>query len=215
MKKWVFLFVLLVAVGGYFYVQYRIGEARKFAEDDVTVELTDAGIREGLLSSDPKRRLDALAQIEKLPEAERMHALLAALEAPSAPTRLTAVTVLGKEFAARPAAVAGLTEAAKEDPDPDVREAAFNALAASGDTAILELAAAVLLSTDEPLGVKVRAAALLDRLTGKSRSEDLRTSFTTAEEAADDLSMEWDDWLGENRDRLRWDAEAGRFTGAD
>jgi len=214
-KKWIFLGVLLVVAGGYFYVQHRIGEARKFAEDDGTVELTDAGIRAGLLSDDPKSRMDALEQIEKLPESERISALLAALQAPSAPTRLTAVTALGKDFAENPAAASGLTEAAKEDPDPDVREAAFNALALSGDTAILELAAAVLLSTDEPLGVKVRAAALLDRLTGKSVSEVLITSFTTAEEAADDLSMEWDDWLGENKDRLKWDAAAGRFTGAE
>lgn len=215
MKKWIFLGVLLVGAGGYFYVQYRIDQARQFAEDDGTVELTDAGIREGLLSSDPKQRMDALAQIEKLPEAERMIALIAALDAPSAPTRLTAVTALGKDFAERPEAVLALTEAAKEDLDADVREAAFNALATSGDIAILELAAGVLLDTDASLRVKVRAAALLDRLTGKSMSEDLSSAFTATEEAADDLAMTWDDWLGENRDSLKWDSAAGRFVGAE
>jgi HEAT repeat protein len=213
-KKWILLAVVLLVAGGALFVRYRINEARRFAEDDGVVELSAAAIRAGLCSDDPRRRLDALAQIEKLPRAERMAALLAALESPSAPTRLTAVIALGQDFAAAPEVVSGLRAAAREDPDIDVREAAFNALAASGDTAILELAVAVLSSTDAPLGAKVRAAALLDRLTGRERSADLAAAFSDAEGAADELSMEWDAWLGENLDRLTWDAGAGIFTGA-
>jgi HEAT repeat protein len=215
MKKWIVLGVVLVLAGGFFYVKSELDKAGKIAEEEGPVELTDAGIREGLLSDDPKLRMDALAQIEKLPEAERLPALLAALESPSAPTRLTAVAALGRDFAAQEAAVDGLQETARDDPDPDVREAAFNALAKSGDTAILALAVEVLSSTDEPIGMKVRAARLLDRLTGKELSADLAASYGAAEEAADDLSMEWDDWLEQNRERLGWDAATGRFTGGE
>ncbi len=96
-----------------------------------------------------------------------------------------------------------------------MREAAFSALATSGDIAILELAVEVLSSTDAPLGAKVRAAALLDLLTGRSTSGELTSQYAGAEESADDLAMEWDDWLGERVERLAWDSEAGRFTGAE
>lgn len=215
MKKWIFLGIVLVLGGGVFYARSVFLDAGKIAEDDTMVELTDAGIREGLSSDDPKLRMDALAQIEKLPEAERMAALLAALQSPSAPTRLTAVTALGKDFSTRAGAIEGLKETAKEDLDTDVREAAFSALATSGDIAILELAVEVLSATDAPLGAKVRAAALLDLLTGRSLSEALKASYADAEESADDLAMDWDDWLEERVERLRWDPEAGQFTGAE
>jgi len=214
-KKWIFLGIVLVLGGGFFYARSVFLDAGKIAEDEGMMELTDAGIREGLSSDDPKLRMDALAQIEKLPEAERIRALLAALESPSAPTRLTAVTAFGKDFSTNAAVIEGLKEAARGDLDTDVREAAFNALAASGDTAILELAVEVLSATDAPLGAKVRAAALLDLLTGRSRSEDLKATHAQAEESADDLAMEWDDWLGERLERLRWDPKSGRFTGAE
>ena len=215
MKKWIFLGIVLVLGGGVFYARSVFLDAGKIAEDDTMAELSDAGIREGLLSEDPKLRMDALAQIEKLPEAERMTALLAALQSPSAPTRLTAVTALGRDFSTKAAVIAGLKETAKDDLDADVREAAFSALAGSGDIAILELAVEVLSATDAPLGAKVRAAALLDLLTGRSTSRELTSQYAGAEEAADDLAMEWDDWLGERVERLRWDPEAGQFTGAE
>jgi hypothetical protein len=77
------------------------------------------------------------------------------------------------------------------------------------------LAVDVLSDADATLKVKVRAAALLDRLTDRETSAGLASSYSNAEEAADDLSMEWDDWLGENLKRLTWDSQAGRFTGAE
>ena len=215
MKKWIFIGVVLVLGGGFFYVRSQIRGAGRLADENVMEELTEAGIREGLSSDDPKLRMDALAQIEKLSEAERRSALLAALGSARAPTRLTAVIALGKDVTGNAAVIEGLTDVAKDDLDTDVRAAAFDALANSGDTAILQLAVNVLSDADAALGIKVRAAALLDRLTGRSDSTALAASYSDAEEAADDLSMEWDDWLEENLERLTWDSRSGRFTGAE
>jgi HEAT repeats len=214
-KKWVFLGVVLVLGGGFFYARSVYLEAGNLAEDDGMREMDAAAIRDGLLSDDPRLRMDALAQIEKLPPEERAQALLAGLDSGYAPTRLTVVTALAADFATEPDVVAAMMDLARDDPDPDVRDAAFNTLTASGDTAILELAVEVLSSTDASLDVKARIAALLDRLTGRAMGEELSGHITEAQDAADDLSMEWDDWLSEHREGLRWDAAAGRFTGQD
>ena len=80
---------------------------------------------------------------------------------------------------------------------------------------MIRLVFSVLPAPDSPLGVTVRAAALLARLTARSTSADLGASYSAAEESADDLAMEWDDWLGEHLPRLKWDSAAGRFTGAE
>jgi HEAT repeat protein len=211
-KKWIALIVLLALGGGGFYVWRTFRQGARLSAPDEVKDLTGDEVRSGLSSPDPKARLDALAQIEKLPEPERKAALIAALGAPYAPTRLTAVTALAKTFPTDPVVVEGLLAVAKEDLDSDVREAAFAALAPSGDVRVLDLSLSVLTSSEEPIPVRLGAARTLDRLTGRDTASRLRDLLDQAESEADDLMMDWDDWLSEHREGLRWNAETGRFT---
>jgi HEAT repeat protein len=211
-KRWIFLVVLALLAGTalFLYTQYR--DMASMKEFEGPGELTDRGIREGIRSEDPTLRLAAAEQIGKLPEDQRRAALLDALAADYAPTRLTALTVIGKGGPPGDEISAALFEMAREDPDPDVRDAAFRALGTSGDVRVLDLSLAILESLDAPLALKLRAARTLDRLTGRESAGALAGAVDEATLAADELSMEWDDWLGGNRERLRWDPEGKRFV---
>jgi len=212
MKKWfVLLFVALLGGGGY-YVWSGLEKGAEVAGDYEVESLTPEGVRQGLRSSDLKTRLDAVAQLEKLDPPARQAALLEALEAPVAPARLTAVTELAKGFASEADVVARLLSVAKEDPDDDVREAAFSALEKSGDPRVLTLACEVLTATETGLSLKLQAASTLDRLTGRQTAADLEGKLEEAEMAADEIGMSWDEWIGAHRDGLVWDPENGRFV---
>ena len=212
MKKWIILLLVFVVGGGGIWVYRNIRAAGEEADRAYEVEeMTDADISSGLKSQDLRKRLDAVAQLSKLTPAQRKAALLDALEAAAAPARLTAVTALGDGFGTDGDVVAALLTVAKTDPDTDVKEAAFSVLTKSGDPRVLSVAAEVLIATDASLAMKVSAAKTLDRLTGRETAAALETAFDSAEEAADDIGMDWDDWIGENADGLKWNAESGRF----
>lgn len=212
MKKWIVLLAVLLIGGTAIYVYREIQRAGEEADRPYeVVPMTDAGIAEGLASPDLKTRLDAVAQLEKLPTVQRKSALLGALAAAAAAARLTAVTALGEGFGADGEVVTALLEVAKEDPDADVKEAAFAVLTSSGDPRVLSVAAEVLLAVDATLAAKLAAAKTLDRLTGRETAKPLQATFDSAGEAADDLGMDWDDWITEHADGLEWNAEAGRF----
>ncbi len=212
MKKWFVLLLVALLGGGGYYVWSGLEKGAEVAGDYKVESLTPDGVRLGRRSDDLKTRLDAVAQLEKLEPAARLTALIEALDAPSAPARLTAVTEIAKAFASESDAVARLLSVAKEDPDDDVREAAFSALEKSGDPRVLTLACEVLTSTDAGLSLKLQAASTLDRLTGRETSADLEGKLEEAEMAADEIGMAWDEWIGANRAGLRWDAEKGRFV---
>jgi HEAT repeat protein len=200
-----------IGAGGYhLYASFKAGA--DVAQPEAPRDLTDAEIREGLLSADLKARLDAVAQIDKLPEAECRAALLGALQADYAATRLTATSALAKRFPTHPEVVEALLSAAGNDPDPDVRQAAFTALQKSGDSRALDLALAALESTDASLAAKLTAAETLDRLTGETSAATLEDLLGRAEEAGDELFMQWEEWLAEHREKLVWDAEKSRFV---
>jgi HEAT repeat protein len=204
--------VLLVAllVGGAF-LYGRFQQAGEEGLTDQVEDLSDDDIRTGLLSSNLKQRIDAFEQIGKLAEGEQKRALLDALDAPYAPTRLMAVAALGKSFPTDEAVVAAVIGLAKDDPDMDVRSAAFEALLGSGDAQVLGLAVEVLNSTDAGLAAKLSAVETLDALTGRTTAGMLSDPLESAEGAADDLGMDWDDWLEENGAKLKWNAEAKKF----
>jgi len=211
-KKWIAL-ALVVAIGASaWYFRGKFLEGAQVAYPDQVRDLDDSEIRDGLRSADPKTRLDALAQIEKLTPAERKAALLDALDAPYAPTRLAALTALAAGFGADGAVVDRFLAVAREDQDADVREAAIRSLDRSGDPRVLGLALAVLEGGEEPLSVRLGAARTLDRLTGRETARALSERLDQAEAAADDLLMDWDDWYSERKDRLAWDPERKRFV---
>lgn len=212
MKKWIAL-VLVVALGASaWYFRGKFLEGAQVADPDQVRDLDDNEIRSGVRSADPKTRLDALGQIEKLAPKERKAALLDALGAPYAPTRLAALTALSRGFATDDEVVARFLAVAKEDQDADVRAAAIRSLDRSGDPRVLGLAISVLESSEEPLAVRLGAARTLDRLTGRETAKDLADRLDAAEEAADDLLMDWDDWYSERKAGLVWDPEQGRFV---
>ena len=211
MKRWIILVVLAVLFGTavFLYLSYR--NAASMKEFEGPGELSDKGIRDGIRSEDPALRIAAAEQIGKLTGEQRAAALLDALAADYAPTRLTALTVISKGGPPGEAIVVALFDMAREDPDPDVRDAAFRALGTSGDPRVLDLSLAVLESMDAPLALKLRAAKTLDRLTGRTTATDLEAKIAEATDATDELMMDWDEWLGEHRDGLTWDPAEGRF----
>jgi len=210
-KKWIALVVLLVLAGAGVYVYLGIRNAGDDAGEYEMEEMTETGIAAGLRSPDLQKRLDAVAQLDKLSDAQKKAAFLDALSSSHPAARLTALTELKKGLGADAEVVTAVLALAKDDPDPDVAEVAFGLLAVSGDARVLSVAAELLLSTDAPLAVKLKAARTLDTLTGRVTATAFSEVFGTAEEAADDLAMEWDDWIGEHAGALRWNAEVGRF----
>lgn len=203
------LLVVILIAGAFLFGRYQQAGDEGLAHE--IEDLSDTDIRKGLLSANLKERMDAREQIGKLPPDEQKKALLDALDAPYAPTRLTAVAALGESFPTDGAVVAAMLAIAKDDPDADVRGAAFAALKGSGDAQVLRLAVEVLNSTDAGLAAKLAAAETLDALTGRETAAALSDPLESAEGAADDLGMEWDDWLEENGGKLEWNAEAKRF----
>jgi hypothetical protein len=210
-KKWILLVVLLVLAGVGIYVYVTIQAAGDDAAEYEMETMTADGVADGLKSPDLQKRLDAVAQLDKLSVEQKKAAFLDALGSAHAAARLTALTELRKGLAKDPEVVTAVLDLAKGDPDPDVADAAFSLLSVSGDPRILSVAAELLLSTDAPLAVKLKAAKTLDRLTGRETATDFSTAFDTAEEAADDLGMDWDDWITENAATLKWNPDAGRF----
>lgn len=211
MKKWIAFFLLLALAGAGVYIYLGIQKAGDDAGEYEIEVMTETGIALALLSPDLQKRLDAVAQLDELTDEQKEAALLDALGSSHPAARLTALTELAKGLAALPDVVTAVLALAKEDPDPDVAEAAFRLLATSGDARVLSVAAELLLSTDASLAVKLKAAQTLDALTGRDTAKAFAEAFGTAEEAADDLGMEWDDWIGENAGGLRWNADAQRF----
>jgi HEAT repeat protein len=211
-KKWGALVVLaaILAGGALLWSRYRQGS--DVAGEYAMRSFTPAEVREALRSEDISTRLDAVAQLEKLEPRALKAALLEALAASYAPTRLTAVTALARRFPSDPDVVTRLLVTAKEDLDTDVQAAAFAALEKSGDPRVLALACEVLVSTDAGLSLKLQAAETLDRLTGRQTAGPLATAVEDAEVAADEIGMGWEEWIGTNQGGLTWDPEKGRFT---
>jgi hypothetical protein len=210
-KKKIALVVLALLCGGGFYVYMKINAASRLGDDYEAPVLTNQEVREGIRSPEVQTRIEAVEQIGKLSVKERKEVLLDALKASYAPTRLTALTPLAAEFGNDPAVIDRLLEVARDDPDLDVKGAAFTALTKSGDARVLTLAASVLLSDDASLEAKLGAAKVLDRLTGRGTAAGLEDAVDAGTGQADDLGMDWDDWLSENREKLAWDAAKGCF----
>ena len=211
-KKWGAL-VLIAGLGAgsvFMWSKYRHGA--DVAGEYAVESFTPAEVREALRSEDLRTRLDAVAQLEKLDSTTRKAALLEALAASHAPTRLTALTALSEGFPSDPEVVARLLGTAKEDLDRDVQEAAFSALEKSGDPRVLALACEVVASVEAGLSLKLQAAETLDRLTGRQTAGALATAVEDAEVAADELGMGWEAWIGEHRGGLVWDPEKGLFV---
>jgi len=210
-KKWVFLILLLALAAAGIYVYLGIRKAGEDAGEYQVEEMTGQGIAAGLESPELTKRLDAVAQLGKLTDGQKRAALLNALGAPHPAARLTALTELRKGLGSDPDVVTAVLTVAMDDPDPDVAESAFALLAGSGDARVLGVAAEVLLSTDASLAAKLSAAKTLDALTGRETARAFSDALDTAGEAADDLGMEWDDWIGERASKLTWNEERKRF----
>jgi hypothetical protein len=207
----IFCLCLCLGVGVAVFMYQRFQKAGEIARDTTKVELSHAEIRTGIRSPELAKRLDAVEQLGKLSVEERREVLVDALGAAYAPTRLTAITALRKEFVGDAAVVERLLAVAREDLDGDVREGAFAALRESGDARTLALCVEVVQSS-APLAVRLAAAETLDELCGREEAAPLAEKFDEAAAAADDLGMGWEEWLGARREKLTWDAEKKRFV---
>jgi hypothetical protein len=210
-KKRIALAVLLVlAVAGldvYLGIRKAGEEARAYEVEEMSAPEIAAALR----SPELTKRLDAVAQLDKLTDAEKKAAFLRSLGASHPAARLTALTQLQKGHRADPEVVTAVLTVAREDPDPDVVESAFTLLVGSGDPRVLAVAAGRLLATDASLAAKLSAARTLDALTGRSTAENVSELDEAAEGAADDLGIEWDAWIEEHASKLQWNAERQRF----
>jgi len=210
-KQRIALAVLLVFAGAGLYVYVGIQKAGEEADAYEVEEMSAPEIADALRSPELTKRLDAVAQLDKLTPGEQRAAFLHGLGAEHPAARLTALTELRKRHAADPEVVSAVLTVAREDPDPDVVESAFNLLVGSGDPRVLSVAAARLLATEASLAAKLSAAKTLDALTGRETAKELAAFYASAVGAADDLGIEWDGWIEEHAAKLRWNAALQRF----
>lgn len=211
MKKLLLILVGVIIGGGGYHVYSGFSAGAEMGEDYVEKSLSGAEISEGLVSTDLDTRTAAFNQIGKLPDAEKKAALFAALAATYAPTRIGAISVLGRDLPTDPEVIPKLMEAAGKDPDCDVQAAAFAALQKSGDKRVLAMALKTLESEGCGLESRLEAVRTLDKLTGQSTCDAFRDHMEGAAGAADDLMLEWTDWLDENRAKLAWDLKTSVF----
>jgi len=198
MKKLIIIVVLAGLLGGY--------EVKDYLPDEIAAVLA---------GNDPAARADAADQVEKMPPEQRKAVLQALARDERAKIRLLAVSLLARHHVRDADVVGDLLAVARDDLDGDVKQAAFVALGKSGDPRALKLATEVLSDMDAALPVKLEAAGMLDRLTGRVTAQDLSAALEQAVDAADDLGMDWDDWLTTHGPRLTWDDEKGRFVEKD
>ena len=211
MKKRIALVLLLLLIAGGIYVYVGIRKAGDSAGAYRVEQMSASEIAAALRSPELTKRLDAVAQLEKLTDAQKKAAFLDALGATHPAARLTALTELRKGRGADSEVVTAVLAVAQEDLDADVVESAFALLVESGDPRVLKVAAGRLLATDASLAAKLSAAKTLDALTGRDSSQAFATLFDSAEESVDDLAMEWDEWIEENASKLKWNPERKIF----
>jgi HEAT repeat protein len=168
-------------------------------------------LRAALADDDPSRRADAAEQVEKMEPKRRRLVLLELSGDERSEVRLLAVSLLERLHSGDEEVVKRLAGILAHDPDPDIRTAAVGALSASGRPEALDALLDALMN-DTSLSVRKDIASALDRLTGQSFGGDLVTAVDSAEEAADEAVMNYDEWIEMNRDRLKWDAKQERFV---
>ncbi len=158
-------------------------------------------IETALRSEDPARRADAAAQVETMSPDQRGPILISLTTDERPHVRLMAVSLLGKHHADDASAIAALANVLSLDGDLDVRSAAVSALAAGTSAPSLTVLVETL-SNDSSLVIKREAAAALDARTGQTFGKELADSIDTAEEAADEAMMAYEEWM-ENQGAMK------------
>jgi len=213
-KKRILLVLLLLFAAAGIHIYVGIRRAGEDAGEYKVENMTAKGVAAALRSPELTKRLDAVAQLDKLTDAQKKAAFLDALGATHPAARLTALTELRRMLGglgADPDVVTAVLKVAQDDPDPDVVELAFALLVGSGDARVLTVAAERLLSTDASLAAKLSAAKTLDTLTGRNTAKAFAAFVDSAQESADDLGMEWDEWIEEHASKLKWNEQRQRF----